>query len=297
MYASTPRRLSALVVLLIIAATSPIAEAEKPDGAGGQNPCGWRLGTQAYTFNHYTFFEAIDKTASLGLRYIEAYPGQKLSQDQPNVVFDHNASDKVIEAVQAKLKQAKLKLVNYGVVSLGSDEAADRKVFDFAKKLGIETIVAEPKPGSFDLLDRLTDEYGINIAIHNHPRPSRYWNPQTVLKAIKGHSARIGACADTGHWMRSGIHPLDAVRQLEGHIISFHFKDLNEFGVRTAHDVPWGTGKADIRAILAELKRQGFHGVFSIEYEYHWTSSLPEISQCVAYFRHVVRDLCPCKKP
>ena len=43
---------------------------------------GWRLGTQAYSFNRYTFFEAIEKTASLGLDWIEAYPGQTLS-DKP----------------------------------------------------------------------------------------------------------------------------------------------------------------------------------------------------------------------
>ena len=36
---------------------------------------------QAWTFNQTTLFEAIDNTASLGLHYIEAMPGQKLSKD------------------------------------------------------------------------------------------------------------------------------------------------------------------------------------------------------------------------
>ena len=36
--------------------------------------------------------------------------------------------------------------------------------------------------------------------------------------------------------------------------------------------------------MLTELRRQKFKGVFSIEYEYHWDNSLPEIAQCVAYF-------------
>ena len=295
MFASMSRCVSALVVLLLLAATGSVlqAQTEKPAADGCQAPCGWKLGMQAYSFNRYTLFEAIDKTASLDMRVIEAYPGQKLSPEQPDVVFDHNASDEVLQAVQAKLKSANLKMVNYGVVGLGSDERADRKIFDFARNMGIETIVSEPEPGCFDLLDRLTDEYGINVAIHNHPKPSRYWNPETVLKAVEGHSHRIGACADTGHWMRSGIRPLNAIRQLEGRIISFHFKDLNEFGVRNAHDVPWGTGKADVHALLVELKRQEFHGVFSVEYEYHWTNSLPEISQGADYFRQVAKELCP----
>lgn len=287
-----PAIASLFAAALIVAATGPRAEAEKPQCPCPEAACGWKLGTQAYSFNRYTFFEAIDKTASLGMRYIEAYPGQKLSPSQPGVVFNHDAPEEVLDAVRAKLDKAKVRLVNYGVVRLSADEAADRKIFDFARKMGIETIVAEPEPGCFDLLDRLTDQYGINIAIHNHPKPSRYWNPATVLEAIKGHSRRIGACADTGHWMRSGIRPLDALKQLEGHVISLHFKDLNQFGVREAHDVPWGTGQADVPALLAELKRQGFHGVFSVEYEYHWTTSLPEIAQSAQFFRKVARQLC-----
>jgi hypothetical protein len=37
---------------------------------------GWKLGAQAYTFNRYTFFEAIDKIKASDLNYVEAYPGQ-----------------------------------------------------------------------------------------------------------------------------------------------------------------------------------------------------------------------------
>ncbi len=39
---------------------------------------GWRLGMQAWTFNRFTFYEAVDKTASLGLDWIGAYPCQRL---------------------------------------------------------------------------------------------------------------------------------------------------------------------------------------------------------------------------
>ena len=69
-----------------------------------------------------------------------------------------------------------------------------------------------------------------------------------------------------------------------------NFKDLNKYG-GDAHDVPWGTGEADVKALLAEIKRQGFKGVFSIEYEYNWTSSVPEIAKCVEYFDKVAAEL------
>jgi len=249
---------------------------------------GWRLGTQAYTFKEFTLYEAIDKTASLGLDWIEAYPGQRLSREKPNVEFDHNTSKEIRKEVKQKLKDAGVRLVNYGVVGLGSNEARCRKVFEFARDMGIETIVSEPPENAFDSIEKLCEEYKVNLAIHNHPKPSRYWNPDTVLKVCKGRSKRIGACADTGHWMRSGINPVEALKKLQGRIISLHFKDIDE-----GHDVPWGTGQCDVKAMLTELHRQNFEGVFSIEYEYNWENSVPEIRQCVEYFNKVSSRLKP----
>jgi len=287
--------LVAAVSMLVFSPLCIAQEPAKPAGApNAEKLLGWRLACQAYSFNHFSFFEAVDKNASLGLKYIEAYPGQKLSPEKPDVKLDQDMSEETMAAVKAKLDSAGVKLVDYGVVTpsdkLAADEKEWRKLFDFAKKMGIETIVSEPKPEAMPLLDKLTEEYGINISIHNHPKPSQYWNPDHLAEVIKGHSKRIGSCADTGHWMRSGVDPLEALKKLDGRIISLHFKDLNEMGPR-AHDVPWGTGKADVKVLLTELKRQGFKGVFAIEYEYNWENSVPEIAQCVANFDAMAKDL------
>ena len=47
--------------------------------ANSSNPevsLGWKLGAQAYTFNRFSFTEALSKIDSCGLRYVEAYPQQ-----------------------------------------------------------------------------------------------------------------------------------------------------------------------------------------------------------------------------
>jgi len=262
-------------------------------GTPNAEALGWNVGCQAYSFNRFSFYEAIDKTASMGLYYIEAYPGQTLSKEKPDVKFDHNMDPALYPEVLAKLKDANVKLVNYGVVGLGEDEAENRKVFDFAKAMGIQTIVSEPPIETLPAIDKLAQEYGINVALHNHPKPSKYWNPDTVLEATQGLSPRVGACADTGHWMRSAVPPLEALKKLEGRIISLHFKDLNEFGRKgeDVHDVPWGTGKADLKALLAELQRQGFKGVFSAEYEHNCENSDPEIAESVKNFDQAAAEL------
>ncbi|MBW8001213.1 MAG: sugar phosphate isomerase/epimerase [Planctomycetes bacterium] len=248
--------------------------------------CQWRLGIQCWTFNRYSLFEAIDKASGLGLKYIEAYGGQKLSPENPDVKFGHEMPVKYRAQVKKKLKAAGLTLTNYGIVGLSNDEKQCREVFDFAKDMGIETIGSEPSEESLDMIDRLAQEYEINVAIHNHPKPSHYWDADTVLNACKGRSKYIGACADTGHWVRSGLDPIEMIKKLEGRIISFHFKEMDD-----DHDVIWGTGKNRVGPILKELRRQNFAGVFSIEYEYKWENNLPEIEKCIEYFNKVKAEL------
>jgi hypothetical protein len=48
--------------------------------------------------------------------------------------------------------------------------------------------------------------------------------------------------------------------------------------------------------MLAELKAQGFRGVFSLEYERGSGQQLiDEVTQCVAYFDQVARELVEAK--
>src|ERR1700749_1654928 len=142
---------------------------------------GFAVGCQAWTFNHYSVFEAIDRTAEAGGKVIEFYPGQKLSKEQPDVKFDHNVSDDIIEKVKTKLAEKHIRAVNYGVVGIPKDEAGARKVFEFAKKLNLYGITTESVE-SIDTIEKLVKEYDIRVGFHDHPRrPSdasyKMWDP------------------------------------------------------------------------------------------------------------------------
>jgi sugar phosphate isomerase/epimerase len=170
-------------------------------------------------------------------------------------------------------------------------EDASRKIFEWAKGMGVETLVAEPPFKAYDMIEGLCDEYEISLAVHNHPAPSRYFDPATVAKVCEGRGKRIGACCDTGHWVRSGFDPVKACKKLEGRIVSFHLKDVDRFGDKKAECVPWGTGKGDIAGILEEMHRQGFKGVFTIEYEPYRPENFEKIAQCIAFFDETAKKL------
>ena len=254
---------------------------------------GFAIGCQAYSFNRYSVMEAIEKTAEAGGKVIEFYPGQKLTKDDPKVVWNHNASDEVIAKVEAKLKEHGIKAVNYGVVGVGggkseAEAAAEwRKIFEFANRLGLYGITTEDVT-RLDIIEPLVKEFDIRVGIHDHPRrpdnPNyKVWDPHYIVEVTRNRDARIGACADTGHWQTSGLDPLYCIKVLKGRVISSHLKDKTEFG--PGHDVPYGTGVGRIGKVLDELKKQGFEGNISIEYEYNWDHSVPEVKQCIDFVR------------
>ena len=276
---------SCLLAGLAIAPLTLRAENKIPDE---YKTGGFAIGCQAYTFNRFTVFEAIEKTEAAGGKVIEFYPGQKLSKEEHDVKWDHNASPETIQKVKDQLAKFHLRAVNYGVVGISANEDEARKVFEFAKTMGLRAVTTE-SVDAIDTIEKLVKEYDIMVGFHDHPKREkdpnyRMWDPNYILSVVKDRDPRIGSCADTGHWVRSNLKPVDCLRILKGRIISSHLKDLNEMGPG-AHDMPYGTGVSDVPAILEELKSQGFDGNISIEYEYHEDHSLPEVSQCIGFVR------------
>jgi len=249
---------------------------------------GFVLGCQAYTFNRFSVFEAIEKTAEAGGKTIEFYPGQKLSPEEPSVRWDHNASNETIGKVKAKLARHHILAVNYGVVG-AKDETEWRKVFEFAKTLGLYGITTEAVQ-DLDTIEKLVKEFDIRVGIHEHGRrPNdpdyKVWDPKYVLSVVKDRDHRIGACADTGHWCTSGFQPIECLKILSGRIVSVHLKDRPEIG-KLMPDTIYGTGIADVKGMLDELKRQGFAGNISIEYENNWEHSAPDVAKCIEFVRN-----------
>lgn len=241
---------------------------------------GWRLGVQAWTFRDRSTEETIDIAKRLGIKYIELYSGQVISKDAPDVKVGIDLSAEQIASLKKKLDAGGVKAVSFGVVGFKNDEKDARKTFEFAKAMGLENIACEPDADAWDVLSKLADEYKINIACHDHPKPSRYWNPDTVLDAVKTRSSRLGACADTGHWKRSGLEPIACLTKLSGRIFELHFKDI-----KNDKDEPWGTGDCDAKGMLNVLAKQGFKGPIFIEYESTEGKALDEnVQKCVKFF-------------
>lgn len=250
-------------------------------GTPNAEKLGWRVGCQLYSFHTKSFEEAVKMTARLGLKTAEGFPGHSLNMQNQRL---NNLSAEGKKLVKKILADNGVKLTGYGV------SGCDRKTFEYAKELGVEYLTCEPKPEqkAYDELDKLVEEFDIKISVHNHPKPSPYWNYETEVKLFKDHDPRIGACIDSNHFIRSGLNPVDAIRALKGRIMSFHFGDIRRDGNGFV-EVPLGTGIGAVADQLRELKNQGFKGCFAFENERNPGENLADIAASVKFFDEVAK--------
>ena len=250
----------------------------------------WKLGAALWTFHTVNFPESLDKVDSAGIKYIE-----------PNTF--HSAGPELKDSLVMQLSPAGIEKLKQMIAKKGltcesiyiaGDSTINswKKQFDIAKQLGVQFVTTEPPLNMWNSIDSLAGSYGIKVAIHEHWKGvSHYWDTDTTLMAIKGHP-NFYVCADLGHWPKSGVNPLDAVKKLSGHIIALHLKDIAAYNDPSLRDVPVGTGVVDFPAIFRELKQQGFNGHIYIERDAEdQPSNLPSVIQTVKYYNEQVSKL------
>jgi len=240
------------------------------------------LGIQLYSLRGYPVDEALRHARDLGVRFVEFYPG----------MWPSNADADAIAAMKKTLADLGLTVSAHGVNRFTKDAAANRKIFEFGKAAGITTFGADPDPDSFESLDELVKEFDIRIAIHNHGPTHRYNKAIDVLAAVEKYDPRIGACADLGHYLRSGERPVDVIRLLAGRLYGIHLKDFAEMADKTK-GVILGQGHIDVPAVMAALVAAKFpaDGALSIEYEENPKNPLDDIRACVQVAQEAIAGL------
>ncbi len=246
----------------------------------------FRMALQSYSLRKLDFQAMIDVHYDLEVKFVELWPG-------------HLPADIEEGPLRRRFKAMRhnaLKRIAYGVVEFTKDHARNRDIFEYAKKLNVFALTASPTPDSFDSLDRLVEKFGIAVAIHNHgPEDKRYGKPEQISKAIKNHHRLIGLCVDTGHFLRSGIDPVDVVKAFKGRVHAVHLKDVKQRGAKAKGKVGTvlGQGELELVPFLRELLKAGFHGGLALEYEEEADAPVPSIRKCLEVVRAAVRDVRP----
>ena len=246
----------------------------------------FKMGIQSYSLRGFDAPTALKHTRKLGLQFWEAYPRHVPLGTLPA----HIAKQK------AMLASAGVKLTAYGVLGFDENEAKTRQAFDFARKMGIDSLSANPKKdkATFDLLDRMVEEYQVAIAIHNHGPRALYDKISDVEQMVKDRHPLIGACVDTGHFLRSDEDPVAAIRRLGKRVFGVHLKDVKTVtvgGKKRKQFKIVGEGDLDITGCLRELRKLKYKRCVALEYEENPKNPLSDLEICLKSVRAAVKSL------
>ncbi len=257
----------------------------------GSRTLAWEIGVQLWTFGPYTFPEQLEQAKALGVDYIET---------GPKIVFTKKTDElKTHEMTPEQQSRVKATLAEYGLTVKQTyahsppNQNAWRKVFEFCQVFGADTIVAEPREEHYDFLESMCRQYGVRIAVHNHPSlTNRYYHPDRVLAQIGKRGPRLGFNPDVGHWMRMGINPLEQLkrREVRNRLMTFHINDVETVGTSKSPHVPLGTGAGDMRAVLQHLAESGFKGRFTLEYG-NWRRNFGQCRESVQFIDNTAREI------
>ena len=244
---------------------------------------GLPMGVQSYSLRNFNTLEVVRHVEGMGLHFVEFYSKH----------LNPKATDEQIAETNALLKKADIAIAAHGVNGFKKDHAANRRTFEFAKRAGIRTITANPRLESFDSLDKLVAEFKIRIAIHNHGPGALYDKISDTKKAIQDHHKLIGACVDTGHYIRSGEDPVKAVLELGDRVYGVHVKDDTHKGDKGSHNVVIGKANLDVVGLFRALKKIKFpaDGSLSLEYEANPSNPIDDMKQCLEVAREAIAKL------
>jgi inosose dehydratase len=279
------RRAAAATAVAAVPALGEAGQQKQPDPFGG-----FTVGLQTYTLRHFKQLDQVlQRIRDLGLRYAEFY------RDHVPIT----STEAQLKAIRNLCREYNVTPIAFGVEGFTKDHAANRRIFEFARNLGVRYLSADPDPESFESLDKLVAEFNIAIAIHPHGpqgnRLHRWYSAQRILDAVRDHERRIGTCLDTGHLIRSAqppfnekLDPAAQIRLMGARNFGIHLKDHDNENRR---DVVFGKGTLDVQSVLRALREVKFQGYISIEYEANPENPMADLRACLDVFRDCVRRL------
>jgi sugar phosphate isomerase/epimerase len=208
----------------------------------------------------------------LGVRHLETYDDHLPFASSP----EH------LEKTRALLQTRGIELVTFGVIGFIQDSKRSRRIFEFAKAMGLYSLTADPELETLDEVEALAQEFEINVGIHPHgPDHPRYHGWQDVEKLVAKRHQRMGLCADVGHISRVNEDPIEGILAFRDRVYGVHLKDIDTQN----QDVALGLGRVDIIGILRALEFVGYRGVVSIECEMNPHNPVPDIRHAINYLK------------
>ena len=268
------KRLFRLLTLASLLAFVMPAEAQLVTGKRGSDD--FRIGVAGYTYRKFD----IDRT----LKYLQSMGVKYLSVKDFWLPLDSTAEQ--MEAFKAKCAAHGVEGYILGPIYMRNEADVDR-AFAYAERYGSDVFIGVPTYELIDYVIAKVADTGIKVAIHTHgPDGQPFPNIQKVVELVKDPKLGVGCCMDLGHSVRMGEDIVKDIRKYKDWIYDIHIKDESEAS-KKGQTWEMGRGVMDFKPIVETLRKIGYKGVVSLEFEKNGDNPHPGVAESIGYMRGV----------
>ncbi|MEE1213778.1 MAG: sugar phosphate isomerase/epimerase family protein [Bacteroidaceae bacterium] len=236
----------------------------------------FHVGMAGYTFVKFNLDTTLAVMQRIGVKY--------LCIKDFHLPLDSNAEQ--IAAFHAKLAEKGIKGYAVGPIYMKSEQEVDR-AFAYARRVGVNMIVAVPNYELLPYVEQKVKEYDIRIAIHLHgPDMKLYPDATDIWNNVKDLDPRMGMCLDIGHNLRNGQDPIADLKRYKSRVFDIHLKDVTDC-TKAGRAIELGRGRIDFPKFVKMLRKVGYTGCCSLEYEKDMKDPFVGIAESIGYFRAV----------
>ena len=201
-----------------------------------------------------------------------------------------------LDATEEQIKAFHAKCAEYGVTGYGvgpiyqnTEEEVD-KAFEYTRKVGAKVMLSVPPYELLPYVDKKIKEYPeIKYAIHLHgPDLDVYQDATVIWDKVKDLDPRIGMCLDIGHDFRNGADPVADLEKYHTRVFDMHIKDETD-NSKAGQCVEMGRGKIDFPAFVRMMRKVGYDGMCSLEYEKDMDNPFIGIAESYGYMKAVCK--------
>jgi len=229
------------------------------------------IGVQSWTYRKFENEGLVGAIADTEIEAIELSGAHVEPDDDPSE----------IERVRSLYEDHGIAICGFGVHNIAADTDVEGVCAFASEDLGAEYLSIHVQPDAGETVDDLVEaatDHDLLLAIHNHGPGHVHDTVEDVESVYEGRPTRLGACVDTGHFLRSGVSPSDSIPRIGERVHAVHFKD---FADEETEVIP-GDGELDVAETLRLLDEEtDFDQPLVIEYEEDSEDPTPAIEEIV----------------
>ncbi len=262
------------IICALFCVSALTARAQLVEGPRGYDD--FKIGVAGYTYRNFDLEQTLAFLQSMDVKYLSV----------KDWWLPLDSSREEMDALKAKCREYGVDPYILGPIYMTSEAEVDR-AFAYAERYDSDMFIGVPNYELIDYVVAKVASTGIKVAIHTHgPDGAPFPNIRKVVEMVKDPSLGVGCCMDLGHSVRMGEDIVKDIRKYKEWIYDIHIKDESAASPK-GQTWEMGRGVMDFRPIIKVLRKIGYQGVVSLEFEKNGNNPHPGVAESIGYLRGV----------